>query len=364
MNKLNIAVLFGGVSTEHEVSIISAKSVIENLDKEKYEIIPVGITKEGKWLLYTGKIEDLNDKWFNMGVECIITPDKTKKALLKIKDSDITYIDIDCVFPVLHGVNGEDGTIQGLLELAGVPYVGCGVLSSAVCMDKAFTKKLALIEGIPQGHFMVLNSFEYEKEQELWIRRIESEFSYPCFIKPSNGGSSVGITKAHNRIELIEGIAMAFMYDTKIVIEEFIDCREVECSVLGLNDPIASTIGEIIPSREFYDYEAKYIDNNSILVIPAKVSEHIVDEIQKLAVKLFKMLDCSGMARVDFFIEKNTEKIYFNEINTIPGFTSISMYPKLWENVGLSYSELLDRLIEIAIERHNQKQRLKYSKEG
>lgn len=362
-NKLNVAVIFGGISTEHEVSIQSAKSIIMNMDREKYEIIPILITKEGKWILWTGKIEDLGDRFQTSNYECIISPDRTKKGLLKIRENEVTYIDIDVVFPVLHGLNGEDGTIQGLLELANIPYVGCGVFSSSVCMDKSYAKKIAFLEGIPQGHFLTIYKYDYEEKEDYYIRKIESEFSYPCFIKPCNAGSSVGITKAHNREQLIEGIGQAFLYDMKILIEEFIDGKDVECSVLGNENPIASCIGEIRPSREFYDYEAKYLDDSSELIIPAKLDMQTSEEIKNLAIKLYKAFDCSGMARVDFFVDKYN-KVYFNEVNTIPGFTNISMYPKLWENEGIKFSELIDKLIELSLEKWHKKQQIKLIREG
>lgn len=364
MNKLKVAVLFGGVSTEHEVSIISAKSIIQNLDKEKYEVIPIGITKKGKWLLYTGKIEDLNEKWTMFSIDCFVSPDRTKRMLVKIKDNEATFIDIDVIFPVLHGVNGEDGTVQGLLELSSIPYVGCGVLSSAICMDKGFAKKLAMLEGIPQGHFLVIKKSDYIAKKDYYLKRIESEFSYPVFIKPANSGSSVGISKAKDKDDLVLAIQEAFLYDTKIVVEEYINAREIECAVLGNDEVNVSCLGEIIPSREFYSYEAKYIDDSSELIIPARLDKNVEDEIRELAVKIYKLFDCSGMARIDFFVDKQTNEVYFNEINTIPGFTSISMYPKLWEQSGISYSELLDRLIALAIEKNKEKQNLKYSKEG
>lgn len=364
MNRLKVAVLFGGVSTEHEVSIISAKSIMLNLNREKYEIIPIGITKQGQWLLYTGKIEDLDEKWPMFSIGCYILPDRTKRSLVKIKDEQATFIDIDVVFPVLHGVNGEDGTVQGLLELSSIPYVGCGVLSSALCMDKAFTKKLALVEGISQGHFLIVYKNDYITKKEYYLKRIESEFSYPVFVKPANSGSSVGISKARDKDELVLAMHEAFLYDTKLVIEEFIDAREIECAVLGNDEIYVSCLGEIIPSREFYSYEAKYIDDSSELIIPAKLEKEIEDEIKDMAKKLYKLFDCSGMARIDFFVEKHSNRVYFNEINTIPGFTSISMYPKLWEYSNLSYPELLDKLIELSLQKNQERQSIKYSKEG
>ncbi|WPX08268.1 D-alanine--D-alanine ligase family protein [Anaerocellum danielii] len=364
MTKLKVAVLFGGVSTEHEISIVSAKSVMQNMDKEKYEIIPIGITKEGKWLLYTGKIEDLDSKWTQLSTECFVSPDRTKKALVKIKDNEATFIDIDVVFPVLHGLNGEDGTVQGLLELSNIPYVGCGVLSSAICMDKAFAKKLALLEGIPQGHFLVVYKNEYSAKKDYFIRRIESEFSYPVFVKPANSGSSVGISKAKDREDLVLAIHEAFLYDTKVLIEQAINAREIECAVLGNDEVFVSEPGEIIPSREFYSYEAKYIDNSSELIIPARLPKEVTEEIRDLAVRIYKLFDCCGMARIDFFVDKDTNKVYFNEVNTIPGFTNISMYPKLMEFSGIPYSQLIDKLISLAIEKNEQKKSIKYSKEG
>ncbi|ACM61116.1 D-alanine-D-alanine ligase [Caldicellulosiruptor bescii] len=364
MTKLKVAVLFGGVSTEHEISIVSAKSIMQNMDKEKYEVIPIGITKEGKWLLYTGKIEDLDSKWTQFSIECFVSPDRTKKALVKVKDNEATFIDIDVVFPVLHGLNGEDGTVQGLLELSGIPYVGCGVLSSAICMDKAFAKKLALLEGIPQGHFLVVYKNEYSAKKDYFIRRIESEFSYPVFVKPANSGSSVGISKAKDREDLVLAIHEAFLYDTKILIEQAINAREIECAVLGNDEVFVSEPGEIIPSREFYSYEAKYIDNSSELIIPARLPKEVTEEIKDLAGRIYKIFECCGMARVDFFVDKDTNKVYFNEVNTIPGFTSISMYPKLMEFSGIPYSQLIDKLISLAIEKNRQKKSIKYSKEG
>lgn len=257
------------------------------------------------------------------------------------------------VFPVLHGCNGEDGTIQGLFELAGIPYVGCGVLASAVGMDKIYAKIIFEKAGIPQADYLYFTRKEIYGDVEGVVDKIEEKFSYPVFVKPSNAGSSVGVSKAHDKNELKEALIYAARYDRKVLIEEFINGREVECAVLGNDDPVASTVGEIIPGNEFYDYKAKYIDNTSKIKIPADLPEETVEQIRNYAVKAFKALDCSGLARVDFFVHKETGKVYINEINTMPGFTSISMYPMLWEESGISYPELIEKLIDLAVQRYN-----------
>lgn len=340
MEKLKVAVIFGGKSTEHEVSRVSAASVIRNLDKNKYDILMLGITKDGNWHLFSGPVEDVESGAWEY----------------KVDSSGFYAIEKCCkqasiIFPVLHGLYGEDGTIQGFLELMNKPYVGCGVIGSALGMDKAFAKIIFEHYGIPQAKYLVIRENEFIDQKELVVGNIEKEFTYPCFIKPSNSGSSVGISKAHNREELITALELASEHDNKIVIEEFVDCREIECAVLGNENPIASVIGEVIPSREFYDYDSKYNDGTSVIIIPAEVDEDTSSKVREYAVKAYKALDCFGMSRVDFFINKKTNQIYLNEINTIPGFTSISMYPKLFEASGISYSELLDKLIELAQER-------------
>lgn len=353
--KLNVAVLFGGKSGEHEVSLMSATNVIKAMDKEKYNIYMIGITKKGKWMLYRGDVNKITDGSWEKEAESM-DRDETIDLLFSKMFKGEEKCRIDIVFPVLHGPNGEDGTVQGLLEVLDVPYVGCGVIASALGMDKAFSKQLFKDAGLPVAEHIVVMKADIEKDMKPVIARVEDKFDYPVFVKPANMGSSVGITKAHNREELIEGFKNASLYDRKILVEEFINCREIECSVLGNNEPMVSGVGEIIPSHEFYDYEAKYFDDGkSILIIPADLDENKVEEIRSIAKKAYTALDCCGMARVDFFIEKGTEKVYINELNTIPGFTKISMYPKLWEAAGISYSRLIDRLIELAIERYNEK---------
>ncbi|SJZ66065.1 D-alanine--D-alanine ligase [Garciella nitratireducens] len=347
MNKKTIAVLFGGQSGEHEVSLMSSSNVIQAMDRQKYDVVMIGITKKGEWMIYTGPVEKIaNGDW-------------EKEEHYLIKDFSIHHPiiqSIDVIFPVLHGPMGEDGTVQGLFELWNLPYVGCGVLASALGMDKIYTKTIYQMAGLPQGKYYPLMRYQWREHQNQEIKKIEKELDYPIFIKPANMGSSVGITKAHHRQELVEGIHKACKYDRKILLEESIDCREIECGVLGNDHPKASVLGEILPSNEFYDYHAKYFDNGkSQLVIPAPLDQEIMRKIQDLAIQAFKAIDGSGLARVDFFVEKNTGKIYINEINTLPGFTNISMYPKLWEYSGIPYAKLIDRLIELAIERFEEK---------
>ena len=349
--KKTVCILFGGQSSEHEVSRVSAHSVIKNLNKDKYDIVIIGITKEGKWLLYQGSYDDIISDAWEKGhtVKSMITPDATINGIIRITNEAVVNAGIDVVFPVLHGKFGEDGTIQGLLELAKIPYVGSGVLASSIGMDKAYAKKIFKIAGIPQADWEVVLKSELP-DMESIVSRLEGRFSYPVFVKPANAGSSVGITKAHDKEELKEALILASKYDRKILVEEFIDGREIECAVLGNDNPQASITGEIKPCNEFYDYDAKYNDDRSELIIPAEIPKETEDEIRSAAVKAFKELDCSGLARVDFFVHNKTGEIYINELNTMPGFTNISMYPKLWEATGISYSELLDRLIELALE--------------
>lgn len=352
MKKLNIVIIFGGKSTEHSISLISAASVMKNMDSEKYNIIPIGITKEGKWLIYNGPIDTIDEgKWFKNASTAFISPDSTDKGVMKVTDGRIEKIEIDAVFPVLHGMYGEDGTIQGLFELCGIPYVGCGVLASAVGMDKIYTKLVFEKCGIPQANYCVVYRYDFEQKSVEYINEIEVKLGYPCFIKPSNSGSSVGISKANNAQELEDALAQALKYDRKALIEEFIDCREIECAVLGNEYPEASVLGEILPANEFYDFEAKYENSESRVEIPAKVPEETYKKIQEYAVSAYKGLDCMGLTRVDFFVHKENGKIFINEVNTLPGFTNISMYPQLWEKSGVPYSELIDRLIELALKR-------------
>ena len=361
-DKIRVGVLFGGRSAEHEVSVVSASSIIDALDREKYEVFPIGITPEGRWLSSLDAIKLLKEKSSVQNLpEHLILPDPRKQGLVKINNSGINEIQsIDVVFPVLHGTFGEDGTLQGLLELADVPYVGAGVLGSAVGMDKVIQKQVLETAKIRVAQGLSFLISEFEGDQKKITVRVEEEIEYPCFVKPSNTGSSIGISKAHDRKELIDAITLAGQYDRKIIVEKSIEkAREIECSVIGNDKPMASVPGEIIPSNEFYDYDAKYVDGKSTSVIPADLPKWAVRKIQYIACKAFKILDCAGMARVDFLVQGNGAKIYLNEINTIPGFTSISMFPKLWQASGLSYPDLLDKLIQLAIERHEAKSKLK-----
>lgn len=345
MKKINVMVIFGGKSGEHEVSLMSVTSILKVINPEKYNIMPVGITKEGIWKRYHGPIDKIaTGEW-----EALAEAGEVISLGKNNPDA------IDVVFPALHGPFGEDGTIQGLLEMINIPYVGAGVLASAVAMDKAITKKLCSVEDIPQAKYMEILNKSYDKNQHQIIEEIQVKLGYPVFVKPANLGSSVGISKAKDRKQLIEAIKVAFQYDKKIVVEEFINGREIECSVLGNDEAMASLPAEIIPSHEFYDYKDKYSDGTSRFQIPAELPEPVTEEVQRLALEVYKLVDCSGLARVDFFVERGTNKIYFNEINTMPGFTKISMYPKMWEVTGLPYEELIDRLIVLAIERFKER---------
>lgn len=354
MNKKTVAVLFGGQSSEHSVSLISATTIISNMDSEKYFIIPVGITKEGKWLIYNGPVENIkNGDWEKYGTPAVLSPDAGMKGIIKIVGDKAKIIPVDVVFPVLHGAWGEDGTIQGLLELAKIPYVGCGVLASSVSMDKVYTKIICKDAGIPQANYTWVFASDIEKEDTL--KGIEKEIGYPLFIKPSNAGSSVGISKATNREELLKGLKEAARYDRKIVIEEFVNGRELECAVLGNEDIKVTRVGEILSAAdaEFYDFDAKYNNPDSKTVIPAPIPAEKEEEIRSLAKRVFKAVDGSGISRIDFFMDRESGKIIFNELNTLPGFTSISMYPMLWEEAGLPKKELIDELIELALSRDN-----------
>jgi D-alanine-D-alanine ligase len=360
-NPIRIGIIFGGRSVEHEVSLVSAASVINALDKTKYEIVPIGIAPSGQWLSLGDALKLLKEKSTLDNIpEQLLVPDPRKQALVAINDGGNVGKPIDVIFPVLHGTYGEDGTLQGLLELSDIPYVGAGVLGSAVGMDKAIQKDLLRQAKIPVTPSVWFLYEEYSKYQKKITVDMERKLHYPMFVKPANSGSSIGISKAHNRKELIDEIEIAAQYDRKILVEKSVqNAREIECSILGNDKPDVSIPGEIIPSNEFYDYDAKYVDGKSSAVIPAKLPKATIKEIQQIAIAAFRALDCSGMARVDFLVTKKTNRIFLSEINTIPGFTSISMYPKLWQASGLSYSNLLDRLIELAIERHQAKRQLK-----
>lgn len=350
--KKTVAVIFGGQSSEHEVSRNSATMMLRELDKEKYQILPIGITKKGEWLIYNGPIEHIaTGEWEKYGTPVCLSPDASKKALLKIVNSSVKEIPVDVVIPALHGAWGEDGTIQGLLELAQIPYVGCGVLASAVSMDKVYTKMIAKQARIPQAAYLWTEKRDLEKHTDRFMDLVEKKLGYPCFVKPSNAGSSVGITKAKNRAQLKDALALAAGYDKKVIVEQAIEGREFECAVMGNDDPEVSGVGEVLSAAEFYDYDAKYNNSESRTVIPADIPEEKLHEMQKIAGNIFRAVDGSGLARVDFFMAKGTDKVYFNELNTMPGFTTISMYPMLWEAAGISKTELMNRLIELALAR-------------
>jgi D-alanine-D-alanine ligase len=358
--RLRVGVLFGGRSGEHEVSLASATSVIRELDPEKYEAIPIGITKDGRWLVGVGAHKMLPEV-LRSGQRVVLPADPNAAALVPLDESPGRALRVDVVFPVLHGTFGEDGTVQGLLDLAGLPYVGAGVLGSAVGMDKDMQKRLYQHAGLPVADFIVVLRSEWEKAPAKVLRAIHEKFRFPLFVKPATLGSSVGMTKVQGRNELPAALDLAAEFAQKIVVERAIRGRELEVSVLGNEDPKASVPGEVVPHREFYDYTAKYLEEGTHLIIPARLSRAQVKRLQNYAVRAFRAIECTGMARVDFFLEHRTGRIYVNEINTIPGFTAISMYPKLWEATGLSYRKLLDRLIELALEQHREKARTKYS---
>lgn len=350
MDKKTIAVLFGGRSSEHEVSCVSATTVIKYINKEHYNVLMIGITKEGKWLLVP-EISNIEDgSWYLVGVNAVISPDREQKALLIFDGNRVTAQKIDVAFPVLHGLNGEDGTVQGLFELSGIPYVGCGVLSSAVSMDKLYTKIIVDTLGIRQAAYVPVMSKELS-EMNRTIDRVESRLSYPVFIKPSNAGSSKGVSKAHNREELKAGLMSAAEHDRKILVEETIVGRELECAVLGGNDVKASGVGEILAAAEFYDYDAKYNNEQSRTVISPELPYGVEATIRDYATRIFKAVDGFGLARVDFFLTKDTNEVVFNELNTLPGFTSISMYPMLWEAKGIAKQQLIEKLIQLAFMR-------------
>lgn len=346
--KKSLCVIFGGQSPEHDISCKSVVSVLNNLNKEKYDIHKIGITKDGEWFLYTGKTDKIaGDEWVkdkdNLK-KAIISPSSQDKGILVFDEDGVKTIKIDVIFPVLHGEYGEDGTIQGLFELSGIKYVGMGVLASANAMDKAYTKIVMKNAGIPQADWVVA---EKRDKREETITAVEEKLGYPCFVKPASTGSSVGVGKAHSREELNLALDNAFLYGRRVLIEENIDGHEVECAILGNETAKASTVGEIMPTVEFYDFDAKYNDNSTKLCIPAELPQDIIEKIRDYAVKAFHALDGFGLSRVDFFVKHSDNSVVLNEINTLPGFTNISMYPKLWNAVGVGYSELLDKLIEL-----------------
>ena len=364
MNKrIRLGVLFGGRSGEHDVSLLSAASVIKALDPAKYEIVPIGITREGRWRVGSGALQ-LLPQVLETGE--LVTPsvDPTGPKLLPMASSVSEHSskpEVDVIFPVLHGTFGEDGTVQGLLELADIPYVGAGVLGSAVGMDKDVMKRLFRDARLPIVPWQLVLRSEWENNPTAVRRRIEAKLRYPLFVKPVNLGSSVGISKVHTRREFSAAMNLAAQYDRKILVEKGINAREIECSVLGNDRPEASVPGEVVPVNEFYDYEAKYLKEGSELRIPAPLTPQQTKRVRELAVRAFQAVDGAGMARVDFLVDRQRGTVYLNEVNTIPGFTSISMYPKLWEATGVPYSELLDRLVALAIERHDEKSRTRFT---
>jgi len=393
MKKLRVGILFGGRSGEHEISLLSAASVFKALDTNKYEVVPIGITKDGRWLAASDAERLLDGKPLRQerqlragdpettpaaavleNGESVVVPPEPQASAMRPFQSDAQArqatdrgINVDVIFPVLHGTFGEDGTIQGLLELADIPYVGAGVLGSAAGMDKDIMKSLFRAAGLPIVKHVTLLRSEWEAGPKKIQNLVESKLKYPVFVKPANLGSSVGISKAHDRNELAPAIREAAKFDRKIVIEEGVggkrnQAREIEVSVLGNDQPRASIPGEIVPSAEFYDYSAKYLDQGSELIIPARLNRAETKKIQHLAIAGFRAVEGSGLARVDFLMDPKSRKIYINEINTMPGFTSISMYPKLWAASGVSYSELIDRLIQLGLERHREKKKNQYNR--
>lgn len=353
MKKLSVCILFGGVSPEHEVSLRSAESVLNNIDKEKYHVFPVGITKKGDWILFTGSDYSMlpTGEWesFEGNRRAAISPVRGQ-GLLSFEGDCVVRERIDVVFPVLHGENGEDGAMQGLLQLAGIPYVGPHVAASAVAMDKTLTKLVVDQAQIPQAAWQLVRSGELTNRMERVLNVLENRFGYPMFVKPAGTGSSVGVSKAHDRQELEAALRAAAAYDSKILVEEFIDGKEIEVAVMGNDSPMASVCGEIDSGVEFYDYDAKYITDTSTAYVPARIDEETAEQVREWAVKAYSALGCQGLSRVDFFVTRQNNRVVFNEINTLPGFTSISMYPKLFAASGVPYSQLIDQLLDLAME--------------
>lgn len=365
--KIKVGLIFGGRSGEHEVSFCSASSIIKAIDKDKYTVVPIGITKEGRWIspqdselaLQSGRIEGKNT--------VILLNDPSGRALIRINnnqrlDKSSASERLDLIFSVLHGPYGEDGTVQGLLELADIPYVGAGVAASAISMDKDLMKIIFKQRDLPILKWITIKRKEWQKDKEKILSLVQDDFEYPLFVKPTNLGSSVGITKVHKKEELEKAIDLASSYDRKILIEEGAEeVREIECGVLGNDEPQASVVGEVKPAGEFYDYDSKYIDKETQLIVPADLPDGVSRKVQEIALRAFKAVDAAGMARVDFFVSKKENKIYLSEINTIPGFTSTSMYPRLWKASGIPYSDLIDQLIQLALERYQDKNQNKIS---
>lgn len=350
--KKTVAVIFGGQSSEYEVSLMSSAFIIKNIDKNRYDVKTLGITKEGNWLLYSGDVENIeNGTWVNDSANkpAFISPDRNIGGMVVMGQNEA--IKLDLIIPVLHGKNGEDGTIQGLFKLSGIPYVGCNTLSSAICMDKAVTHSLLTAANIKQATYLWFYSDKFETGRDKIINKIVARLNFPVFVKPANAGSSVGVSKVTKPEDLDEAILKAMKEDIKIVVEEGIIGKEVECAVMGNRGAVASPIGEIDASAEFYDYDDKYNNGTSKSYIPARIDENIAEDIRNIAVRAYRTLGCAGLSRVDFFVTAKNE-IILNEINTLPGFTSISMYPKLWMSTGMTPTELIDKLIETAFDRY------------
>jgi D-alanine-D-alanine ligase len=371
--KIRVGILYGGKSGEHLVSIQTALSVINAFDFNKYEIVPFYISQQGQWgtgSLISAPVEQELLQTLGVTKTFAFTTDSAPSSVSNVSSTAITTLfgedqgQIDLIIPLLHGTNGEDGTIQGLLEIANIPYVGAGVLASAVGMDKVMMKYIFAQVGLPQCVYRHFTKSEWHKDQAEHIMEIEVTLGYPCFVKPANLGSSVGISKANNQSELLAAVKEAFRYDRKVIVEEFVDAREIEVGILGNDNPKASVCGEVVSSSDFYDYNAKYIDGTSAMVIPADIPNPASDLIRNMAVRAFKAIDGTGLSRVDFFLQKSDGSVLINEINTMPGFTPFSMYPLLWQETGKSYSELLDELIRLAFERHAAKQELNYGTDG
>lgn len=358
--KVRVAVLFGGQSSEHDVSLRSAETVMGALDPDRYEVVPIGITREGRWLTGGDPFAALTatSPLFALGDGSTVEPVQDVSELPAESVAPALFTGgVDVVFPVLHGPMGEDGTVQGLLELTGVPYVGAGVLGSALSMDKAMTKTILAQEGLPQAPWRLITRKEWERDPDGCTEWAGEILGWPCFVKPANMGSSVGVVKAHDPSEFPSAMREACRFDRRILIEKAIDARELEISVLGNDEPIASIVGEVVPCNEFYDYNAKYVDEDSELLVPAPIDRSTMAEIQEMAIAAFRALDLAGMARIDFFMDRNTDQIYINEVNTIPGFTAISMYPRLWQGSGMPLDELVDRLVGLALERSLERRR-------
>jgi D-alanine-D-alanine ligase len=362
--KLRVGLIFGGRSGEHEVSLLSARGVMGAIDRDRYEVVPIGITKEGRWLASGDPMVALDSGELGKSNHAALLAEPSQRGLMRLEGREeeqaltaVKVAELDVIFPILHGPYGEDGTVQGLLELAGLPYVGAGVAASAVGMDKILFKGIMLAHGLPIVPYVAIKRKAWEQNRDEVLTRVEAEIGYDAFVKPANLGSSVGITKAHDRAELRAALDEAARYDRKLLAEKAVDGREIEVSVLGNDAPIASVPGEIVPCNEFYDYAAKYLDGESQLLIPAPIPDEVTERIRDMAIRAYLAIDCAGMARADFLLDRGSGEVYVNELNTLPGFTPISMYPKLWDASGIPYTELIGRLIDLALERYADKSR-------